>query len=64
MTEVDLRPMPLNERSWRQGFQQGSNGLDCLRCGGRVGARPELADRHRQWHAEMDSHIVDRLVSG
>ncbi|GAA4397807.1 hypothetical protein GCM10023168_03170 [Fodinibacter luteus] len=53
----DHRPSRWAERDWRRGFVQGSTGLDCLSCGARIGSRPELADRHRRWHVELESQF-------
>ncbi|WP_207555921.1 hypothetical protein [Intrasporangium flavum] len=53
------RPSPrgagpiLDRTDWRRGFDLAATGLDCRECGARVGVRPELADRHRRWHAEL-----------
>ena len=49
-----------SEKDWRRGFVQGGTGLDCLSCGARVGSRPELADRHRHWHVELESWLGGR----
>ncbi len=53
------RPSPptggiaLDRTDWRRGFDLAATGLDCRECGARVGVRPELAERHRRWHAEL-----------
>jgi hypothetical protein len=54
-----VRPSPpgagpvLDRTDWRRGFDLAATGLDCRECGARIGVRPELADRHRRWHAEL-----------
>lgn len=49
------RSRPDNGLDWRRGFHPAATGLDCIICGARVGVRPDLTERHRRWHRELDS---------
>lgn len=51
---------PSSAPNWRDGFDMAATGMDCRRCGARVGVRPELARRHRQWHRELDDLLAAR----
>ena len=42
---------------WRRGFEPTTTALDCLACGARIGLRPELAERHRRWHRELEDRL-------
>ncbi|MFK5689592.1 hypothetical protein ACI3EY_07985 [Ornithinimicrobium sp. LYQ92] len=45
---------------WLLGFDNTGSGLDCLACGARIGARPDLTERHRAWHAALTEAIDER----
>lgn len=51
------RSRPDHGLDWRRGFHPAATGLDCIICGARVGVRPDLTERHRRWHRELDSII-------
>jgi hypothetical protein len=46
---------------WKRGFDRpSSKGLTCLRCGALVPEMPDLTQRHRDWHAELDRRLDGR----
>ncbi len=55
--------IPHSPPNWRDGFDMAATGMDCRTCGARVGVRPELARRHRQWHRELDDALADRTTA-
>ena len=65
-----VRPSPpgagtvLDRTDWRRGFDLAATGLDCRECGARVGVRPELAERHRRWHAELVGLLAGTTPAG